>query len=173
MTATGAKLRFSARSAHPYNSRRGHLSIPPASVPLNLHRKAMQHNLFRRFSLLLLTLAVLSSCVTGPNEQGFRTISQKSARRLMDKRTVTVVDVREAAEYAAGHLPGAILLPLGTITAETAAAAIPSKDATVLVYCRSGKRSQAGSAALAALGYTDICNIGGIMTWPYEIVIEP
>ena len=91
----------------------------------------------------------------------------------MDKRTVTVVDVREAAEYAAGHLPGAILLPLGTITAETAAAAIPSKDATVLVYCRSGKRSQTGSAALAALGYTDICNIGGIMTWPYEIVIEP
>ena len=43
----------------------------------------------------------------------------------------------------------------------------------MLVYCRSGKRSQAGSAALAALGYTDICNIGGIMTWPYEIVIEP
>ena len=91
----------------------------------------MQHNLFRRFSLLLLTLAVLSGCVTGPNEQGFRTISQKSARRLMDKRTVTVVDVREAAEYAAGHLPGAILLPLGTITAETAAAAMREFDEEV------------------------------------------
>ena len=57
---------------------------------------------------------------------------------------------------------------MGTIDGDTAAAVIPEKDTTVLVYCRSGNRSKTASSALAELGYTDICEFGGIKTWPYE-----
>lgn len=52
---------------------------------------------------------------------------------------------------------------------DTAAAVIPEKDSTVLVYCRSGNRSKTAASALAELGYTGIYEFGGITTWPYEI----
>lgn len=58
---------------------------------------------------------------------------------------------------------------MGTITAETAAAVIPEKDAAVLVYRRSGNRSKKASQALADLGYTGIYEFGGINDWPYEV----
>ena len=52
---------------------------------------------------------------------------------------------------------------------DTAAAVIPEKSTTVLVYCRSGNRSKTAAAALAKLGYTNVYEFGGINTWPYEI----
>ena len=44
------------------------------------------------------------------------------------------------------------------------------KDAAVLVYCRSGRRSKQAAAALAQLGYTGAYEFGRIMTWPYDVV---
>ena len=53
-----------------------------------------------------------------------------------------------------------------------AAAVIPEKDSTVLVYCRSGNRSKQAADKLARLGYTNIVEFGGINSWPGEIVTE-
>ena len=106
---------------------------------------------------------------TGCGSGGYQKISQKEAKEMMDTRKVLVLDVREQSEYAGGHIPGAVLLPVGTID-EAAAAVIPEKDAAVLVYCRSGSRSKRAAKALAGLGYTGIYEFGGIMSWPYDIV---
>ena len=86
----------------------------------------------------------------------------------MDTQEVIILDVREQDEYDSGHIPGAVLLPVGTIDEDTAAEVIPEKDSTGLVYCRSGNRSKTASSALAELGYTNIYEFGGINTWPYE-----
>ena len=86
----------------------------------------------------------------------------------MDTQEVIVLDGREQVEYDSGHIPGAVLLPVGTINEDSTAAVIPEKDSTVLVYCRSGNRSKTASSALAELGYTNIYEFGGINTWPYE-----
>ena len=80
-----------------------------------------------------------------------------------------ILDVREQDEYDGGHIPGAVLLPLGSISEESAARVIPEKDTTVLVYCRSGSRSKKAAKALAELGYTGIYEFGGIRTWTYGI----
>ena len=88
---------------------------------------------------------------------------------MLDKGGVVLLDVREQDEYDSGHIKGAVLLPLGTITANTAAMAIENKDTPVLVYCRSGNRSKKASAALAKLGYKNIYEIGGITSWPYGV----
>ena len=97
-------------------------------------------------------------------------ISQEEAKRMMDEGAdVLILDVREQDEYDAGHIPGAYLLPVGSINAKSAEAVIPDKDSMVLVYCRSGNRSRTASAALAELGYANIYEFGGIITWPYEI----
>ena len=100
---------------------------------------------------------------------GYKSISQQEAKQMMDSGNVLVLDVREQDEYSTGHIGGAVLLPVGTINADTASKVIPSKDTTVLVYCRSGNRSKKASATLAKLGYTNIYEIGGITTWPYGV----
>ena len=103
-------------------------------------------------------------------QNSYQQISQEEAKQRMDEQDAIILDVREADEYDSGHIPGAVLLPLGTIDKDSAAAVIPEKDSVVLVYCRSGNRSKQASSILAELGYTGIFEFGGINTWPYEIV---
>ena len=45
----------------------------------------------------------------------------------------------------------------------------PDKNALWLVYCRTGRRSADAVQKLEALGYTDLRDLGGILSWPYEI----
>lgn len=120
----------------------------------------------RILPLVCSALMMLTGCGSG----GYQKISQKEAKEMMDTQQVLVLDVREQSEYDSGHIPGAVLLPVGTIDEATAAAVIPEKDAAVLVYCRSGSRSKRAAQALADLGYTGIYDFGGILSWPYEIV---
>ena len=95
-------------------------------------------------------------------------ISQEEAWQMMQENEKAIVlDVREEYEYKAGHIPGAVLLPVGSIDEASAAAVIGGKDETVLVYCRSGNRSRTASKALAELGYTKVYEFGGINMWPY------
>jgi len=100
-------------------------------------------------------------------ENTYTQISQETAKEMMDTRNVIILDVRELDEYNAGHIVDAVLLPVGTITEESASTVIPEKDSVVLVYCRSGNRSKTASAALAKLGYTNVYEFGGINMWEY------
>lgn len=119
--------------------------------------------------LLSSLLLLLTGCSGGTSDGSYEQITQEAAKEMMDTQEVIVLDVREQSEYDSGHITGAVLLPVGSIDEETAAAVIPEKDSTVLVYCRSGNRSKTASSTLAGLGYTNIYEFGGINTWPYEI----
>ena len=103
------------------------------------------------------------------NESSYQQITQEAAKEMMDTQEVVILDVREQHEYDSGHIPGAVLLPVGTITEDTAAAVIDELDTEVLVYCRSGNRSKTASQALTDLGYTNVYEFGGINDWPYEV----
>ena len=122
---------------------------------------------------VLALLFLLTGCggdsASSTGENSYQQITQETAKQMMDEQTVIILDVREQDEYDGGHIVDAALLPVGTIDAETAAAVIPEKDSIVLVYCRSGNRSKTASAALVALGYTQIYEFGGINDWPYNI----
>lgn len=122
----------------------------------------------KRMIPVLLALLLLTGCGGCEGMASYRQISQEEAKKMMDTQEVIILDVREQGEYDSGHIPGAVLLPVGAIDEDTAAAVIPAKDATVLVYCRSGNRSKTASSALAELGYTNVYEFGGIKTWPYE-----
>jgi rhodanese-related sulfurtransferase len=126
----------------------------------------------KRILPLFLLLLLLTGCggteSNSSSEDNYQQISQEEAKEMMDTQDVIILDVREQNEYDSGHIPGAVLLPVGTIDEETAAEEIPEKDSTVLVYCRSGNRSKTASSALIELGYTNIYEFGGINTWPYE-----
>ena len=124
----------------------------------------------RIFFLILAMLLVLTECGGTTVENTYQQIKQEEAKNMMDMQEVIILDVREQDEFDAGHIPGAVLLPVGTITKDTAASVIPELDSVVLVYCRSGNRSKTASEAIAALGYTKVYEFGGINTWPYEVV---
>ena len=122
----------------------------------------------KRIIPFLLALFLLTGCGGTDADGSYQQISQEEAKEMMDSQEVIILDVREQDEYDGGRIPGAVLLPVGTIDETTAAEVIPEKDSTVLVYCRSGNRSKTASSTLADLGYTNIYEFGGINTWPYE-----
>ena len=122
----------------------------------------------KRIILFLLAFFLLAGCGGTAADGSYQQITQEEAKEMMDTQDVIILDVREQDEYDSGHIPDAILLPVDIIDEETAAAVIPDKESTVLVYCRSGNRSKTASSTLAELGYTNIYEFGGISTWPYE-----
>ena len=122
----------------------------------------------KRMIPFMLALLLLTGCGGNAADGSYQQITQEEAKEMMDTQEVIILDVREQDEYDSGHIPGAVLLPVGTIDKDTAAEVIPEKDSTVLVYCRSGNRSKAASSTLAELGYPNIYEFGGINTWPYE-----
>ena len=122
----------------------------------------------KRIIPFLLAFFLLAGCGGNAADSSYQQITQEKAKEMMDTQEVIILDVREQDEYDGGHIPGALLLPVGTIDETTAAEVIPEKDSTVLVYCRSGNRSKTASSTLAELGYTNIYEFGGINTWPYE-----
>ena len=85
-----------------------------------------------------------------------------------DKRDYIILDVRRADEFADGHIPGAINVANEDIQ-DVEPAELPDKNQTIYVYCRSGNRSKQAASKLAAMGYTNIIEFGGILDWTGEI----
>ena len=122
----------------------------------------------RKIIVCLLLAALLMSAAVA--EEYYRQITQEEAARIMEEEEgYILLDVRTEEEYDEGHIPGAVNLPNEDIGAD-APPELPDRDRTILVYCRSGRRSKEAAGKLAALGYTDVREFGGIMTWTGEIV---
>ena len=88
------------------------------------------------------------------------------AKRLAAREDFTLLDVREPYEWKLGRIEGARLVPLGTLEDE-----IPKLDASkeIVVYCRSGKRSETAARQLAAAGLKATNVVGGILRWSDEV----
>lgn len=69
-----------------------------------------------------------------------------------------IIDVRTEAEWTAGHLDGAILIPYERIGDEIATVAVGKKD-TIYLYCRSGRRSKIAEDTLEKAGYENLINL--------------
>lgn len=82
-----------------------------------------------------------------------------------------LLDVRTKEEFEEGHIEGAINIPLKNL-AYIVEEEIPEKDDLIYLYCRSGVRVITAGQILYDLGYENVYNMGGIMSWPYEIVTE-
>lgn len=92
-------------------------------------------------------------------------------QQLASEHPPFLLDVREPEEYTQGHLPGATLLPLGSL--ELGVGAIPRQH-PVVVYCRSGARSTRAVELLqTTYGFTNLLNLeGGILAWQEAVVSQ-
>ena len=99
----------------------------------------------------------------------YQQITPEMAKKIMDSGVEHIIlDTREQDEYDSGHIPGAILIPYTEIE-DKAEQILSDKDALILVYCRSGRRSKIASESLAGLGYTNVMEFGGIIDWEYDV----
>jgi len=106
-------------------------------------------------------------------QEAYQDISVQRLREYMARRQedeYVLVDVRQPDEYIQGHLPGALLIPLGEIPQRLAELPV---DKDVVVYCRSGKRSKAAALFIASRPYVagTIFNMsGGILDWDGQLL---
>lgn len=96
-------------------------------------------------------------------------ISKEEAHDMMTSDGVIILDVRTQAEFDEGHIINAILLPYDEIDVK-AENIIPDKNKTILIYCRTGRRSEIAARELIDMGYTKVFDFGGIVDWEYEII---
>lgn len=93
-------------------------------------------------------------------EIGFRSGSEGKVTLTI---TPVIIDTRSPQEYAAGHVEGALLMPhdaIGGLIEER----VPDKNTPILLYCRSGRRSEMARKTLVSLNYTSVENLGGIQS---------
>ena len=119
---------------------------------------------------IILAVLLLIGCTAPAEEITYRQIDMDEAITMMEEESgYIILDVRTPEEFADKHIPGAINIPNETIGTEEIPE-LPDKDQLILVYCRSGNRSKQASEKLAALGYTNIVEFGGINNWPGKTV---
>ena len=124
----------------------------------------------RKLIPLFAALLLIAGCAAPAQESGYRQVTAEEAIALMEKESgYLILDVRTAQEYSEKHIPKAVNIPNESIGTEEIPA-LPDKNQLILVYCRSGNRSKQASEKLAALGYTNIVEFGGINSWPGETV---
>ncbi|NOJ78319.1 rhodanese-like domain-containing protein [Myxococcus xanthus] len=84
------------------------------------------------------------------------------ARRRVEAGA-TLVDVRTPEEFAAGHIPGAVNIPVDELARRFGE--LGSQQTPLVVYCRSGARSGRAERLLKEQGFQDVFNLGSMSTW--------
>lgn len=91
-------------------------------------------------------------------------VSYKKAIEIVNKSNGILLDVRSKQEYNEGHLQNAINIDLYSLSNEIYNK-IPNKQSIIIVYCASGKRSKQAQEILESLGYTNVYNLKGGISW--------
>lgn len=132
----------------------------------------------RRTTLFVLaTLLVLAVILLAQFKASPGSVSAREARELLLRDSSAVIlDVRTAEEFfgESGHLEGAILLPVQELERRIDELA-PLKSRTIVVYCRSGRRSRNAATFLEQKGYRALNLEGGIVDWhnqKYPVLLE-
>jgi len=94
-----------------------------------------------------------------------RRITAAQARDMIARYpSAIILDVRNEWEFAAGHIPGAILLPDYDIK-DKVTYILQDLYALILVYCQRGNRSRSATNLLVSMGYVNVYDFGGIVDW--------
>ena len=127
----------------------------------------------------VLLLLVMASAVTGcggdtaddrKEQAKYRRITADEAQVLMQReQNYLILDVRSPEEFAEGHIPHAINIPMDRI-GEEPPQELPDRNQMIFVYCVKGIRSMNVANRLAHMGYKNIIEMGGIQDWHGEIV---
>lgn len=145
-------------------------TLLPASAPVIVHgadRGQVERAVWRLQTIGLERIAGYTlELPDEPEQHGEIEAAGLFAALAADAGAYQVVDVRRPAEYAAGHVPGAVHAELGPELAASPALAGLDRDLPTAVVCRSGFRSSAAIRQLRAAGFTRLANVrDGMLAW--------
>lgn len=109
-----------------------------------------------------LMLALIAALFVLMLRRRFGDVSPAEAKRLVEGGAL-LLDVRTPGEFASGHLPSALNVPLGELGSKLENLA--AKDRAIVVYCASGVRSASAAGALRSAGYATVKNLGAMSRW--------
>lgn len=124
---------------------------------------------FIQQNIVLVAIAVVSGAMllamTFRSTGGRNSLNPTQATLLINRENAQVIDVREADEYAAGHLPESRNIPAGKLE-ERAGELDKLRDVPLILICQTGARSSGACPRLVKLGFTKVHNLeGGINAW--------
>lgn len=124
--------------------------------------------------LMLVVIILVAGCSSQEKAKekavSVNKITAAEAKVMIDGgEDLVILDVRTQEEYDEGHIENAVLIPDTEISAK-APTVLADQNQTILVYCRTGRRSAEAAKKLVDLGYSNIYDFGGIVDWPYEVV---
>lgn len=126
----------------------------------------MQKSINQNFSNWIVIGTVLFALLlAGCQPADIATISPQTAEVMFAEKKAIILDVREISEWNEQHIAGAIHIPLAQVETRLDELA-QYKDSTVIVQCRSGKRSKKAAGLLQNAGFGKVYNLtGGIIAW--------
>ena len=96
---------------------------------------------------------------------GAKDVSVQEAVQLINRRDAVVLDVRDATEYAAGHIPNSRHIPAAEIE-KRLKELDKFKSRPIVISCRSGTRAASASAVLKKNGFQEVFPLkGGVLGW--------
>lgn len=99
------------------------------------------------------------------NAGGAKAIGPSEAVALVNRQNAVVLDIREDAEYRAGHIIDSLNIPLSALSSRVSELD-KKKKRPIIAYCRSGARSASACRTLAKHGFETVYNLsGGIAAW--------
>lgn len=114
--------------------------------------------IFALIGALITGLFLISACSSSPS--AITTVDPQAFLQAASQPGTTVIDVRTPAEYAAGHLQGAVNIDVEAPTFLAGIEAL-NKSGSYAVYCHSGRRSALASDQMSTAGFTNITNLQG------------
>jgi len=119
-----------------------------------------------RHTLLLILMTISATQISGCNtNDNIISVSAPEFDKEIKADSVQLLDVRTPQEYAEGHIDGALNINVQSDDFQRMVEKELSKDSTILVYCRSGRRSMDAAETLTKLGYKVVNLKGGIIEW--------
>lgn len=112
-------------------------------------------------------LIMMIGLITGCGSKSInKLITSKEAKKMYDNGAI-IIDVRTIEEYNEKHIKGAINIPLDEIEYNIKSE-ISNLETKIIVYCRSGNRSNMARNTLLKIGYKNVYDLGGIDNWTYD-----
>ena len=119
----------------------------------------------KKFFIILLCIFCFGGCSNNSSNDSKELINYVEAKEKIINDGAILLDVRTEEEYEESHIDGAVLLSLDKISEDTVSEVVDRKDRPIIVYCRSGNRSQQAQEILNRLGYTKIYDLGAMSNW--------
>ena len=122
--------------------------------------------MYRSFTSFVVFLLLASSCTSG---SGGGSLNPTEFKNSLGKKNTVLIDVRTPEEFSEGYIAGAILINVEDSSFVNIMISTVPKDADVLLYCHSGRRSGIAKTQLLKLGYLNVAHLeGGIVAWMAE-----